>query len=187
MIKPLLLSLTFLFSLGSTTAWAQAADPDTVILSDSLEYDDINRLSTFVGNVILTRGNLNLRADKIVVNETADGGQHAIATVANSPKVLVRQESPEKFEIIKGESRQAEYNSATEQLTLVGKAVITRYVCGQSIDSISGDRVIYNKKTDMYQAVSQATPGSGQNRVRSVARPRAHIDRAIAECQQKSH
>ncbi|MEZ2720199.1 lipopolysaccharide transport periplasmic protein LptA [Paenalcaligenes hominis] len=187
MIKPLLLSLTLLLSFGSTATWAQAADPDTVILSDSLEYDDINRLSTFVGNVILTRGNLNLKADKIVVNETADGAQHAVATVSNSPNVLVRQESPEKFEIIKGESHKAEYNSATEQLTLVGKAVITRYVCGTAIDSISGDRVVYNKKTDTYQAVSNAPSGSGQNRVRSVARPRAHIDRAIAECQQKSH
>ena len=187
MIKPLLLSLTLLLSLSSTTTWAQDADPDTVILSDSLEYDDINRLSTFVGNVILTRGNLNLRADKIVVTETTDGAQHAVATVSNSPNVLVRQESPEKFEIIKGESHKAEYNSATEQLTLVGKAVITRYVCGKAIDSISGDRVVYNKKTDTYQAVSNTTPGSGQNRVRSIARPRAHIDRAIAECQQKSH
>lgn len=185
MNKYLLLPLTLCLGLLGSTGWAQTAEPDTVILSDTLEYDDTNRLSTFTGNVILTRGNLNLRADRIVVNEAADGSQHAVATVSRSPNVLARQESPEKFEIIKGEGNRAEYNSANEQLTLIGNAVITRYVCGKAIDSISGDRVIYNKNTDTYQAVSN-TSGSGSNRVRSVARPRAHIDSAIAECQQKS-
>lgn len=181
-----LLSLALCFSLPSTLLWAQTAEPDTVILSDTLDYDDIKRLSTFTGNVILTRGNLNLNADRIVVNETADGAQHAVATVTSTPLVLARQESPEKFEIIKGEGVRAEYNSATEQLTLIGQAVITRYVCGKAIDSISGERVIYNKKADTYQAVSSSTAGAGQNRVRSVARPRAHIERAITECKQKS-
>ncbi len=187
MNKHLILPLTLCLSLLGSTVWAQTAEPDTVILSDTLEYDDTNRLSTFTGNVILTRGNLNLKADRIVVNEVADGSQHAVATVSNSPHVLARQESPEKFEIIKGEGERAEYNSASEQLTLIGQAVITRYVCGKAIDSISGDRVIYNKTTDTYRALSSTTAGSSPNRVRSVARPRAHIDRAIAECQQKSN
>ncbi len=184
MNKYLLLPLTLCLSLLAPTVWAQA-EPDTVILSDTLEYDDVNRVSTFTGSVILTRGNLNLRADRVVVNEAANGSQHAVATVSNSPHVLARQESPEKFEIIKGEGARAEYDSATEQLTLIGQAVITRYVCGQAIDSISGERVIYNKKTDTYQAASNSSTGS--NRVRSVAKPRAHIERAIAECQQKSN
>lgn len=182
MTKNLLLPLTVCLSLLSPLTWAQSAEPDTVILSDTLEYDDTNRVSTFTGNVILTRGNLNLRADRIVVNEVADGSQRAVATVTQSPLVQARQESPEKFEIIKGEGNRAEYDSATEQLTLIGQAVITRYVCGTAIDSISGERVIYNKKTDTYRAISGNTNGS--NRVRSIAKPRAQIDRAIAECQQ---
>lgn len=179
MTKHLFLPLALCLSLLSSVAWAQA-EPDTVILSDTLEYDDTNRVSTFTGNVILTRGNLNLQADRIVVNEAADGSQRAVATVSHRPLVQARQESPEKFEIIKGEGTRAEYNSATEQLTLIGNAVVTRYVCGKAIDSISGERVIYNKNTDTYSAVSSST---GSNRVRSVAKPRAQIDRAIAECQ----
>ena len=167
--------------------WAQAAEPDTVILSDTFDYDDIKRQSIFSGNVILTRGNLNLHADKVQVNEEANGTQHAIATVKGNGRVRARQESPEKYEIIKGEGLRAEYNSATEELTLIGQATLTRTICGKTIDSIYGERVIYNKKSDTYQAVGGAQSADNQKRVRSVARPRIQIEHAIAECKQKSN
>lgn len=179
--------LPFILSCGLLVGIAQAQPaPDTVILSDSLEYDDNNKLSTFLGNVILTRGNLNLHADKVVVKEENDGAQHAVATVQKSARVRARQESPEKFEVIKGEGLRAEYNSASEQLTLIGQATLVRYVCGKVIDSIHGERVIYNKKNDTYQALGGPQSADSQHRVRSVARPRAQIERAIAECKQKS-
>lgn len=186
MNKLFLLPLTFSLSLLVGIVQAQPA-PDTVILSDSLEYDDNNKLSTFLGNVILTRGNLNLHADKVVVKEENNGTQHAVATVQKSERVRARQESPEKFEVIKGEGLRAEYNSTSEQLTLIGQATLVRYVCGKAIDSIHGERVIYNKKNDTYQALGGPQSADSQHRVRSVARPRAQIERAIAECKQKSH
>ena len=185
MNKPLLLSLTLCLSLFTSVLPAQPA-PDTVILSDSLDYDDLNRQSTFSGNVILTRGNLNLHADKVVVKEESNGTQHAVATVQQADRVRARQETPEKYEVIKGEGLRAEYNSSTEQLTLIGQATLVRYVCGVAIDSIHGERVVYNKKNDTYHAVGGPQSADSQQRVRSVARPRARIDQAIADCQKKS-
>ena len=171
----------------SSAVMAQATEPDTVILSDTLDYDDIKRQSIFQGNVIVTRGNLNLHADRVEVNERDDGSQHVIATVGDKGRVRVRQESPEKYELIKGEGLRGEYNSGTEQLTLIGQAVLTRYICGKAIDSIQGERVIYNKQSDTYQALGGPDSADSQKRVRSIARPRANIDRAIAECKQKSN
>lgn len=184
LLVPLYVCLSLLFS---TVVLAQSAEPDTVILSDTLDYDDVKRQSIFNGNVILTRGNLNLHADKVQVNEEANGTQHAIATVQGNGRVRARQESPEKYEIIKGEGLRAEYNSATEELTLIGQATLTRSICGKVIDSIYGERVVYNKKSDTYQAVGGAQSADNQKRVRSVARPRTQIERAIAECKQKSN
>lgn len=183
----LLLILCVGINLLSSPLMAQTAEPDTVILSDTLDYDDVKRQSIFKGNVIVTRGNLNLHADQVEVNEREDGSQHVIATVGGKGRVRARQESPEKYEIIKGEGLRAEYNSATEQLTLIGQAILTRYICGKPIDSIQGERVIYNKLADTYQAVGGPQSSDSQKRVRSVARPRANIDRAIAECKQKSN
>lgn len=187
MKKSLLLPLSLCLSFLSFNLTAQPAEPDTVILSDTLDYDDTKRQSIFNGNVILTRGNLNLHADKVEVNETANGAQHAVATVKGNGRVLARQESPEKYEIIKGEGLRAEFNSATEQLTLIGQATLTRSICGKVIDNISGERVVYNKKTDTYQALGGPQSANNEKRVRSVARPRAQIEQAIAECKQKSN
>ena len=183
-----LLSLSLVMVLAfASLAQANEPEPDTVILSDTLDYDDQTRQSIFQGNVIVTRGNLNLHADKVEVNELADGSQHVIATLNGSDRVRLRQESPEKYELIKGEGLRGEFHSGSEQLTLIGQAVLTRYICGEAIDSIRGDKVIYNKNTDTYQAIGGPNSADSQKRVRSVARPRANIDRAIAECKAKSH
>lgn len=182
----ILLPIYFILSLLPTALTAQPVEPDTVILSDTLDYDDIKRQSVFKGNVIVTRGNLNLHADLVEVNEQADGAQAVTATAPQSGRVRIRQESPEKYEVIKGEGQRAEFNSASEKLTLIGNATLTRYICGNAIDHIQGERVIYNKKSDTYQAIGGAASASGQNRVRSVAKPRVQIERAIAECKAKS-
>lgn len=163
------------------------AEPDTIILSDTLDYDDLTRKSVFEGNVIVTRGNLNLHADHVEVDEQADGSQNVTATVKSTDRVRVRQETPEKYEVIKGESLRAEYNSGSERLTLIGQAVLTRYICGKAIDNIRGEQVIYNKKSDTYQALGGPDSADSQKRVRSIARPRSHVDRAIAECKAKSN
>lgn len=188
-MKKLLLSLSLFCSLGllPLSASAQTVEPDTIILSDTLDYDDLARKSVFKGNVIVTRGNLNLHADHVEVNELANGSQHVVATVNRSDRVRIRQETPEKYEVIRGEGLRGEFNSGTEQLTLIGQASLTRYICGKAIDSIQGERVIYNKQSDTYQALGGPDSADSQKRVRSVARPRVNIDKAIAECKAKSN
>src|SRR5690606_41426245 len=75
-----------ILSLAAQAAAAQGApapaqdEPDTVILSDTLHYDDVNKTSTFTGNVVLTRGSMTLRGDKLVTREDAQGNQFGTAT-----------------------------------------------------------------------------------------------------------
>lgn len=188
-MKKLLSSLYVLLSLCLVplAATSQTVEPDTIILSDTLDYDDLARKSVFKGNVIVTRGNLNLHADHVEVDELENGSQQVAATVNSSNRVRIRQETPEKYEIIKGEGLRGEFNSGTEQLTLIGQASLTRYICGKAIDSIQGERVVYNKQSDTYRALGGPDSADSQKRVRSIARPRANIDRAIAECKAKSN
>lgn len=162
-----------------------AAEPDTLILSDTLDYDDIKKESIFTGNVIMTRGLMTLHADKLIMREDAEGFQHGTATVEKG-KVHIRQEDPEKFEVIEAEGLRGEYNGKTEDLEMIGKAVITRYICGKPFDNIRGERVIYKQKTDTYQAFGGPNSAAAGGRVRSLAKPRASADKAAAECKQKS-
>ncbi len=162
------------------------AEPDTLILSDTLHYDDVKKESTFTGNVVLTRGDMTLRSDKLVTREDADGYQYGTATAEKSGLVHIRQENPEKFETIKASGIRAEYDGKTEEVTLIGQAVIVRYVCGKPFDNLRGARVIYHQKTGTYEAFGGADSAGEGGRVRSLTQPRSRVDEAAAECRKKA-
>jgi lipopolysaccharide export system protein LptA len=187
--------LAFLLAFAATLALAQtdagatgkpAEEPDTLILSDTLNYDDINKESVFTGNVIMTRGLMTLHADKLVMREEADGAQYGTATVDAGKLVKIRQENPEKFEVIEAQGLRGEYDGKKEQVEMIGKAVITRYICGKPFDNIKGERVVYQQKSNTYQAFGGPNSAAAGGRVRSLAQPRAKADAATAECQKKS-
>ena len=164
-----------------------AAEPDTLILSDSLNYNDAKKESTFSGNVVMTRGAMTLRADKLVMHEDAQGFQFGTATVNQGNLVFVRQETPEKFEVVEAKGLRAEYNGKTKEIEMIGDAVVTKFVCGKPFDKISGDRVKYNQETNIYEAFSKPGASSTQGgRVRSIATPSAKAEAAAADCRKKS-
>lgn len=158
------------------------AEPATQILSNSLVYDDAKKTSVFVGDVIMTRGLLTLRADKLDMREDSEGFQYGIATMDDDGRVHIRQERPENFEVLEGLGERAEYDGKLETFDLIGKARLTRFICGKPLDTISGQQVRYYQKTETYQAVGGANSDNTDGRVRSVAQPRAKVDAAIEDC-----
>ena len=184
-------TLAIFMALSASTALAQKSgskapagqdEPSTQILSDTLHYDDVKRESTFTGNVVMTRGLMNLNSDKLVLNEDTEGFQFGVATVAPGKRVFIRQDRPENYEVVEGVGQVAEYNGKDETFDLIGQAVVTRFICGKKFDTVSGQKVRYYQKTDTYEAFSgpdSATPGG---RVRSIAQPRARAEAAVAEC-----
>lgn len=161
-------------------------EPDTTILSDTLNYDDVKKESTFTGNVIMTRGLMTLRSDKLVLTEDAEGFQYGTATVEPGKLVYIRQENPEKFEVIEAKGLRAEYNGKTNEIDMIGKAIVTRFVCGKPFDTIKGERVKYFEKSSTYQAFGGPNSAAKDGRVRSVTQPRAQSEAAAAACRQKS-
>lgn len=157
-------------------------DPDTIVLSNTLSYDDEQRQSIFTGEVVMTRGQMTLHSDQLIITEDDNGFQHGLATVEPGKLVYIRQENPEKFEVVEARGLKGEYDGKNETVTVIGQAVVTRFVCGKSFDTIKGERVVYNQKTDTYHAYSGANSAGTQGRVRSVAQPRAKSDAAAAAC-----
>lgn len=171
----------------STAAQAQAEpEPDTSILSDSLNYDDLAKKSIFSGNVVLTRGNLTLMSDELTVTQDAAGNQHGLATVKQQPRVRIRQEDPSRYELITAQGLEAKYSGQNDEIELIGQAIVNRYICGELIDTMQGERIIYHQKTSTYQAFGGAQSPIRDGRVRSVSRPRSKADAATAACQRKS-
>lgn len=189
---PLLRQLIALSALGlSVSATAQTPtatppapveEPSTTILSDTLRYDDTKRESTFTGKVVMTRGLLTLSADVLSMREDSEGHQHGVATADAGKRVFIRQVRPENFEVLEGVGLKANYDGKNETFDLIGQAVVTRYICGKHFDTVSGQQVRYNQKTDVYQAFSGPDSFNPDGRVRSVAQPKARTEAAIASC-----
>jgi len=180
--------LILIFTTLPHLAIAQAVDvePDTIVVSDTLHHDDLKRETTFEGEVVMTRGQLRLFSDELVIIEDEQGFQYGTATLTTSDRVRVRQENPEDFEVIRAQGLRAEWDGKNEELEMIGQAILTRYVCGKPVDEVRGERVIYYQKTDTYKAFSGPESSASDQRVRSVVRPRAVIDQAIEECREKS-
>jgi lipopolysaccharide export system protein LptA len=161
---------------------APVEEPSTTILSDTLRYDDTKKESTFTGKVVMTRGLLTLSSDTLAMREDADGHQYGIATADPGKRVFIRQVRPENFEVLEGVGLKADYDGKNETFDLIGQAVVTRYICGKHFDTVSGQQVRYNQKTDVYQAFSGPDSFNPDGRVRSVAQPKARTEAAIAAC-----
>lgn len=160
-------------------------EPDTLIISDTLTYDDNRKESVFTGNVVLTRGAMTLHSDKLTMREDAEGFQFGTATVEGGKLVFLRQENPEKFEVLEARGQRAEYDGKKEEIEMIGKAIITRYICGKPFDNIQGERVIYRQKSETYQAFGGPNSAAPGGRVRSLATPRARADAAIEACRRQ--
>lgn len=159
-----------------------AEQPNTQVTSDSMQYDDSKHQSVFTGNVVATRGQLNIYADQLNVNEDKDGFQYGTATANKGKVVTITEDRPDTYEHIEGKGLRGEYDGKKQQFDLIGHAVVIRYICGKPFDTIRGERVRYYQKTDIYEA--QGGPGSAgpDGRVRSLAEPRSKTQAAMDAC-----
>lgn len=159
-------------------------EPETLVFSDTLNYDDITKITQFRGNVILTRGLFRLVADNLDIVEDNEGFRHGTATMDSTELVELIEEDLENYELVRAIGLKAEYNGKTEIVKMIGQAVVTRYVCGQPVDNVRGEQVVYDSKNKTYKAVG-GPQSSKPGRVRSLVQPRSKADKAFEECQRK--
>ena len=167
---------------GKAQSQPKAEEPDTQVLSDTLSYDDANKTSVFTGNVILTRGLMKLTADKLNLREDAQGFQYGVATVESGKFVFIRQERPENYEVVEARGDRGEYDGKANTVKMIGHATVTRFICGKPFDTVNGEVVTFNNKTNTYSAAGGPASAAEPGRVRSIAQPRAKTDQAAAEC-----
>ncbi len=174
--------------LGGLSGLASAASPidqdvPTLIDSDTLEYDDARQVSVFTGNVVLTRGLLSLRSERLELRQDDDGEQFAVATAGGGDQVFVRQASEDHVEVVEGHADRAEFDSRTNLLEFIGHAVVSRLACGELIDQVRGERIRYNQETEVYSAAGGAQSGGPNQRVRTVIGSRQRSEEVITSCE----
>ena len=155
----------------STSAYAEKADRDkpVQIESDRMEYDDARRISTFIGRVILTKGTILIRSDRMVVREDAEGFQYGRA---EGQPASFRQKREALEEFVEGYGLVIDYDGKAETVTLTSQASLRRLEREQVQDEVHGARIIYQSSAEFYTVEGRAPGALGSDRVRMVIQPR---------------
>jgi lipopolysaccharide export system protein LptA len=149
-------------------AHAEQADSSkpTQIEANKMSADDARRTNVFEGNVVVTRGTLNIRADRIVVRQDTDGNQYATAT-GNPVRFRQRQDAkpPEKEGVwLEGEAKRIELDDKNGKIELFEAARVNR-----GGDEVAGAYILVDQRSDFFTV----TPGKGgEGRVRATLQPK---------------
>jgi lipopolysaccharide export system protein LptA len=164
---PLVASLVAL----SSVAHAEKADRDkpVQIESDRMEYDDARRISTFIGRVILTKGTIVIRSDRMVVREDTEGFQYGRA---EGQPASFRQKREALDEFVEGYGLIIDYDGKAETVTLTSQASLRRLEREQVQDEVHGARIVYQSSAEFYTVEGRAPGALGSDRVRMVIQPR---------------
>ncbi len=172
----------FLFSLcilnitAASLAYAEKADSEKVtdIAADQMTYDDVKQINTFIGNVVLTRGSLLMKAGRVVVTQDRAGYQSATLYAAPGALATFRQKrdgGPNLW--VEGEAERIEYDGRAELVKLFSKAKLRRLEGARPTDEIEGEFISYDSRVE-FISVNNNQPGTkpGTGRIKAVIQPR---------------
>lgn len=151
--------------------WAQAEKADRNkpinLESDTATVDDAKKISIYEGNVILTQGTLQIRANKLVVTEDTEGFQLGTA-YGNLASFRQKREGYDEY--IEGYGQRIEYDQRKDLVQLFSQARMKR-----GLDEAHGSYISYDSKTEFFQVLGgkeTATASNPRGRVRTVIQPK---------------
>jgi lipopolysaccharide export system protein LptA len=150
-------------------AAAEKADKDkpTQIEANRMSSDEARRMNLFEGSVVLTKGTMSVRADRIVVRQDPEGYQISTAT-GNPVRFRQRQDPKDGQEAVwvDGEALRVEIDDRKSTIELFDKARITR-----DGDEVLGNYIFVDQRSDFFSV--NAGKDSPSGRVRATIQPKA--------------
>ena len=129
--------------------------------ADAMQYDDLNKISTFTGRVVATNGTIVLRAGMVEVRQDAEGNQHTLATADGKKPAFMRQKREGLNEFFEGEGARIERDEKTQITRLIGNAKLRRLVGNTLADEVVGDTIVYNEVSETYNVVGGPSTTAG--------------------------
>ena len=135
--------------------------------SDTVDINDLTKVSVYQGSERLTQGTLLITSDKLVVVQDDSGLSKSTAT--GNPSYF-KQKREGIDEIIEGWAQRIEYDAKREKVEMHTLARIKR---GQ--DEVRGNTIIYEGQTESYRVIGGKEAANEYNpkgRVRAVIQPK---------------
>jgi lipopolysaccharide export system protein LptA len=151
-------------------ALGEKADKDKPIQIEAnrMSADDTRRMNIFEGNVVLTKGTIAVRADRIVVRQDPEGYQ--LTTATGTPVRFKQKQDPKEGEKegrwMDGEALRIEIDDRKQTIELFENARVNR-----GGDEVAGNYIFVDQRSEFFSVT--AGKGSAQGRVRATIQPKA--------------
>jgi lipopolysaccharide export system protein LptA len=150
-----------LLTSGQALALSTDSQQPVYIDSDSQQLDMKSNRVTFLGDVKLKQGSININADKLIVIRNAKTGQ--IEEIEGYGDVATFSQLTDDGKTLYGEAKELYYKMAADELTMVDKALLS-----QDDSEIRGNKIRYQISSQKLIA-----DGNGGGRVSTVLQPQA--------------
>jgi len=176
-------ALLFALALVGLASVAQAEKADRTkpmnIEADSMRYDDLKQTSVFTGNVVVNKGTIIIRGDRIDVRQDPEGYQYGMVTAAPGKLAYYKQKrdaGPDEW--IEGEGEVIEYDSRADNVKFIRRAVMRRLIGATPNDESSGPLIVYDQSNDTFTVNGSSVPpnagvASQGGRVKAILTPKA--------------
>lgn len=159
---------------AASAAFAERADRNKPmhLEANRLSIDDAKKIQTLEGNVVITKGTMVLKAERVVITEDQYGFQLGTAFGGPGGLARFRQKREGRDDYIEGEAERIEYNSNSEIAELFHRAWVR-----SGEDEIRGDYIWYDAVSEKYLVTagdSHHDPSTPPPRVRAIIQPKSN-------------
>lgn len=150
---------------------AERADRDKPMQLEAnrITIDDAKKIQILEGDVLVTKGTMTLKAERIVITEDQYGFQKGTATGGKDGLARFRQKREGSEDYVDGEAERIDYNSNSEIAELFQRAWVK-----SGEDQVRGDYIRYDAVSEKYlvTAGENRDPKAPPARVRAIIQPK---------------
>lgn len=167
---------SMLLGAGGEMAWAEKADRNKPIVLEADKRGTVDaqkQTTVFTGNVVITQGTLQIRAERVEVQEGQEGYRNAVAFGSAQQPAFFKQKRDGVEETVEGTAERIDFDEKNDTLRLSGNPVVRRMRGAQMADEITGTLITWDNRTEFFTVEGGAkTPANPTGRVRMLLSPR---------------
>ena len=155
---------------GPAAALESDKDQPLDLEADSAEIDEAKGVSVYSGKVVAIQGSMRLEADRLLIFHTGSKAERIEAEGKPARFQQLTEDSPEP---VKARGLRMEYKLDSEELILIGDAVVI-----QGKDTFQSDRITYDR---VKSVVKGGAAAQGKERVRIRVDPKGREEAGDAK------
>ncbi|HTH93679.1 MAG TPA: lipopolysaccharide transport periplasmic protein LptA [Rhodocyclaceae bacterium] len=151
-------------------AFAEKADANKPVQleADKITVDDGKKVYVLEGNVVLNKGTMQLKTERLVVTTDANGFQKSVATGGANGLAYFRERKDNSDEYVEGHGERIVHDDRSQITDLFDRAWLKN-----GKNEVNGAYIRYDATTENYTVTNTGTtPANNTGRVRAIIQPR---------------